>query len=164
MILLQLLLSLIFLVFTRFTTPVYIRSYLSEQMPIPYALSDSAVAITPEFLSDISGPRIYIIGGCVSDQICLLNRTSENRICRCPTVTNSCIFYSLSAESFYNCSHAPYLRYKAVAAKVGSYLFLAGGLDDRGNVVKAIDRLHLPSNSWSTGTELTYASLGSRKV
>jgi hypothetical protein len=74
----------------------------TETTPMPYPLSD----MTATIFEDLG--RIYLVGGCTKNQDCSLGATS----CYCPEITNGCIYFRLSDESWSKCSPAPRARFR----------------------------------------------------
>lgn len=131
--------------------------YISSSMPIPR--SDMTANSFLYDFPDNLGERIYVIGGCTKDQKCFYVKESDPSMgitCYCPEITNSCLYFILSTETWHSCASAPRNRTRHMAAFVNNKLYLAGGrkvaadafaLDD---IIQEIDEYDPITNSWST--------------
>lgn len=109
-------------------------------------MSDMVATTFPGYLYSTSdGPRIYISGGCVSNQVCV----SDN--CFCTELTNKTIYFTPETSTYHtNVADMPRQRYRHMAARVEQYLYLFGGRDLSDKLVKEIDRYDTVTNTWST--------------
>lgn len=77
---------------------------------MPLARSDMTATIFQEgTFVDSDGPRIFLVGGCVEDQVC---DTFEN--CFCPKITAACSYFVPETSEWHTCSDAPRERYRHV--------------------------------------------------
>lgn len=125
---------------------------IKETIPMPYKSSDLGVAVYTKSL-DSRGPRIYVVGGCISDQLC----TDVNYSCYCPLITNNCMYFTPESPAWHNCKPAPTPRYRHTATIVGDYLYVIGGrhatssnatISDQ--VINNIEVYDIINNNWST--------------
>mmetsp|Transcript_21940 Transcript_21940/g.36739 ORF Transcript_21940/g.36739 Transcript_21940/m.36739 type:complete len:476 (+) Transcript_21940:118-1545(+) len=129
---------------------------------MPYNLSDNtATTFNEEFSGSTGGPRIYLVGGCTADQICEYeNQTVNDAIfCFCPTITNKCMYFEPETETWStNCQDAPTPRYRHMAAKVGEYLFVAGGRTVEDNLITTVERYDPATDTWTNPFNWSAAS------
>lgn len=76
---------------------------LTQRTKMPYHLSDQT-ATTYYTYADSDGPRIYITGGCIQNQICNVNSTTHAQSCHCPAVTNNVIYYTPQTDTYHHCA------------------------------------------------------------
>ena len=118
-----------------------------EQTAMPETLSDiTATTFTDVDYGDADdyNHRIYILGGCDMDQVC-----TSPTACYCSSVANTCYYYKVQNKSWKVCSDMPVPRYRHVAAKMGQYLYIAGGRDVYDSVVTSIYKLDTKTDLWS---------------
>lgn len=113
---------------------------------MPAARSDMTVTTV--------GDKIYLIGGCISDQQWTISPDYSYYGCGsglASAVTGSvAVFLPLSNGYETNVSDAPRARYRHAAAAVGGSIYLFGGTDGVGNIVPEVDVLDVASGSWTT--------------
>lgn len=118
---------------------------------MPYKVSDhTATAFPAELFNDGLGPRIYIIGGCVTDQVCVQSN------CFCQNSTKKCIYYLPRTDSYKSCEDMPINRYRHQATRVGNFLYVSGGRtvpDD--TIIDLVIALDVTSNKWSVTRSFT---------
>lgn len=114
---------------------------------MPIARSDMTATTVPSTVfPDNFGSRVFLVGGCTSDQIC----PPDAEYCYCQTVTSECDYYVSEGDYWKGCADAPNARYRHSAVLLQSKLVLLGGRDVDDNTVTAIDVLNLESGEWST--------------
>jgi hypothetical protein len=84
---------------------------------MPYAVSDmTATTFQDDVFSDDNGPRIYINGGCVSNQLCDLTDPSAGLsgglFCYCTEITDRCLYFTPETDTWFTCTSAPRKRYR----------------------------------------------------
>jgi hypothetical protein len=81
---------------------------------MPYAMSDMVAATVPEdYFSDSLGPRIYLTGGCISDQVCsYFNETTDNIFCYCTNVTDKMIYFQPETHTYHSAATMLRPRYR----------------------------------------------------
>lgn len=120
----------------------------SNLAPMPYAASDMAVV---SYLSNTpSNARIYLFGGCVSDQACDITDPVTNAVfCYCTQITNRVIYFQPEDGSWHtNVASMPVERYRHMAARVGDYIYVAGGRYLNDSLIQTIDRYDVINNIW----------------
>lgn len=118
---------------------------------MPYAMSDMVATTFPEdYFDDGKGPRIYLTGGCVSDQSCPDATDSTQGTCFCTQITSSVIYFAPQTKEFHSVASMPQKRYRHLAARVGRYLFVAGGRNLSDVILPEIDRYDVVTNVWET--------------
>lgn len=86
--------------------------------------------------------RIYIVGGCVSDQ-------AYNGYCT--EVTNKISYYIPNKNVWEtNLTAAPTVRFRHVAARLGTKLYVAGGRDVSDTIISTIDVYDTTLDTWTT--------------
>jgi hypothetical protein len=116
---------------------------------MPIKRSDmTAVPVYDSFIE----PRIYLFGGCISDQICQFD-TAKNISagCYCSEITSICDYYLPETDAWSNqCASAPIPRYRHAWAKINDLIYLVGGRDVVDNLIQTIDIYNPVTNSWGT--------------
>lgn len=84
---------------------------------MPYAVSDFTVTtFEGDVFHDVNhfkGPRMYVIGGCITNQVCIVANTTTNALnCYCEGITNKCIYFLPEYKQWYPCASAPTPRYR----------------------------------------------------
>ena len=126
-------------------------SMIEQTVSMPESLSDmTATTFTDIDYGDSDGynHRIYIVGGCNSDQVC--SDGTSLTYCYCSSVVNKCYYYKVQNKSWKVCATMPVPRYRHVAAKFRQYLYVAGGRDVSDNIVTSIYRLDTMTDTWSS--------------
>ncbi|KAJ1432465.1 hypothetical protein B484DRAFT_447835 [Ochromonadaceae sp. CCMP2298] len=105
---------------------------------MPYKLSDHTATTFNSAFGDDKGPRIYLVGGCVADQLCnYIDKTVDDSLfCYCPEITSKCVYFNPETDEY--------------AAKVGDYLYLAGGRDLADGLITTVDRYNTLTDTWDT--------------
>ena len=121
---------------------------LQSSISMPYKASDLSVALYSKSL-DSYGPRIYVTGGCVTDQLCA---TAQYKDCYCTLATNKCKYFTPENPSWHDCADAPTARTRHMTAIIGDYLYVIGGRDGTLNdqIILDIEVLDIKQNTWST--------------
>ena len=135
---------------------------------MPLARSDHTVTLFDSaHYNDVYGPRIYIAGGCSSDQYCstydqacpsYAGNAGQNVCvtCWCSDTTDSVVYYNPEVGKFTTVVPAtavkPTKRYRGQAAGLGSKLYLFGGRDLNDKVIQTIDVLETKTNTWTIYT------------
>jgi len=119
---------------------------------MPYKLSDHTATTFNSAFGDDKGPRIYLVGGCVADQLCnYIDKTVDDSLfCYCPEITSKCVYFNPETDEYTACADAPTERYRHMAAKVGDYLYLAGGRDLADGLITTVDRYNTLTDTWDT--------------
>jgi len=119
----------------------------SDVHVMPIARSDmTATAVPSTIFSDNYGPRVFLVGGCTSDQLC----PADADYCYCQAVTSECDYYVSGGDYYKGCADAPNARYRHSAVHVQNKLVLLGGRDAEDNTVTAVDVFDLETGEWST--------------
>lgn len=116
---------------------------------MPYPLSDMVAVVFDSNISFPSGdgPRIYLHGGCVRDQLCVNNTASVD--CSCPAITANCIYFKPERGSWHtSCAPSPTPRYRHAAARIGQYLYVAMGRDQSDTLIASIERYDTLADTW----------------
>ena len=124
-------------------------SYKSLQTSIqmPYKASDMSATLYDKSL-DSNGPRIYIIGGCVTDQVCGKPGGDD---CYCTQSTKKCKYFTPENPSWHDCADALTDRYRHSAASVGDYLYVIGGRDTVSDaLIPDIEVYEIKNDVWHT--------------
>ena len=128
---------------------------------MPYKLSDmTAVSIkkyevVPDaeansFMQIVPEDRIYLFGGCTSDLTCTVQKSLPDspRSCSCQSITNKCIYYKPIENQWRSCASAPVARYRHAAAEQKGKVYMVGGRQLDGSIVKQIDIYDMRTNTW----------------
>ena len=72
---------------------------------MPYRASDMTATLF--YANETGGDHdaIYLVGGCISDQVCNSNG------CSCLNYTDGCIYYKPALDTWHTCANAPRQRY-----------------------------------------------------
>jgi len=120
---------------------------LQSGISMPYAASDMSVTLYSKSL-DSYGPRIYVVGGCISNQLCA---SSAQNDCYCSQSTKKCKYFTPDKPSWHDCTDAPTARYRHMAAIVGDYLYVIGGRDTNADaLILSIEYYNILTDSWGT--------------
>ena len=120
---------------------------LQSGISMPYKASDMSVTLYSKSL-DSYGPRIYVVGGCISDQLCLSSYHSD---CFCSLSTKKCKYFTPDNPSWHDCKDAPTARYRHMAAIVGDYLYVIGGRDTTNDaLIMTIEYYNILTDTWGT--------------
>lgn len=91
--------------------------------------------------------RIYIVGGCISNQT--YDASLDMYICT--QVSNKVSYYKPSRDVWKkDLAPAPTARFRHVAARLGAKLYIAGGRDVSDSIVSTIDVYDTILDTWST--------------
>lgn len=132
---------------------------LAVKMPV--ARSDHTVTLFDQVTYDLNGPRIYIVGGCVADQVCSYNQACWSTVnagkntcvfCACTGITKEAIYFTPETNKYTTITPSPTARYRAQAAGVGTKLYVFGGRDLYDTLVQTVDVLDTTTNLWTTFT------------
>ena len=119
---------------------------LQTGLQMPFKVSDMSATLYDKSL-DLNGPRIYIVGGCVADQLCT---TAVGKDCYCTDATNKCKYFTPDNPSWHDCADAPRDRYRHSAAIVGDYLYVIGGRDvTNDQLITQIDVYDIKNDVWN---------------
>lgn len=147
----------IYLLSLFFSKVVQCSTYesLTDETSMPYPVSDMTANLFPGSLfSDSKGARIYLVGGCISDQLCAVNSTTGYASCSCQKITNKCVYFNpgtgVGNGEWNTCASAPTERYRHMSAVVNNYLYVAGGRYLNDTIVKNVDRYDPVKNVWTT--------------
>jgi hypothetical protein len=108
--------------------------------------------------------RIYLVGGCVQNQLCNVSATAYN--CTCPQITAQCLYFTPALNQWSACASAPLARYRHMAARVGDLLYVAGGrwLDDGNGSVPQIDVYNPLTDVWTTPFQWANATSNGKDI
>jgi hypothetical protein len=108
----------------------------------------TAVTVYDSFME----PRIYLFGGCISDQICQFDAAKNiSAGCYCSEITSICDYYLPETDVWSDkCASAPIPRYRHAWAKINGLIYLVGGRDVIDNLIQAIDIYNPVTNTWGT--------------
>lgn len=117
---------------------------------LPYPMSDMTAVTVPEsYFTTNDGPRIYLMGGCVSDQTCqYTNNTTKGIFCFCTKITGKVIYFTPQTNLYHEVASMPFPRYRHVAAREGNYIYVAGGRNISDSIIKDVYRYDVVANSW----------------
>lgn len=117
---------------------------------LPYPMSDMTAVTVPEsYFTTNDGPRIYLMGGCVSDQTCVYSNTTTKEIfCFCTKLTDKVIYFTPQTNLYHEVASMPFPRYRHVAAREGNYIYVAGGRNISDTIIKDVYRYDVVANSW----------------
>jgi len=91
----------------------------------------------------LSGTKIYITGGCASDQV--YEPYSE-----CLTVSNNLFAYSPDSDKWEILADMPRIRYRHSSVVAEGKIYLFGGVNQSDAIVREVDIYDIASNKWST--------------
>jgi N-acetylneuraminic acid mutarotase len=115
----------------------------SDAPRMPFPASDmTATATETGGLSSI-----FLIGGCVEDQI---RSGGPGSMFICPKITDKCSAFAVSERAWTPCAPAPRERYRHAAANVAGKIWLVGGRDGMDNLIKEVDVYDPSTNKWTT--------------
>jgi hypothetical protein len=78
---------------------------------MPYNASDmTATLVSGSLFGDNKNSRIYLAGGCISDQHCDLNPGWLQ--CHCPSLTNKVIYFDPEEEKYTSLASMPRPRFR----------------------------------------------------
>jgi len=120
-----------------------------SSVDMPYAASDMvATTFEASLFSTGDGPRIYITGGCNSDQTC--STTDSYTSCACTNFTNSMIYFTPETLTYHSgVANMLRPRYRHMAAAIGDYLYVAGGRTvPEDTIITQIDRYNVLTDTW----------------
>lgn len=106
---------------------------------MPYAVSDHTAT---SFNSNTH--LIYLFGGCTGEQSCVGNS------CSCTTITNQCVRYNPSLDTYTILSTAPTARYRHMATAVGKFLWIIGGRNLDDDIISAVHKYDTETDTWTT--------------
>ena len=106
----------------------------------------SSVSDVDDLYYIVPEDRIYLFGGCMSDQTC----TGNPRVCSCVTATNKCMFYRPLKNTWGECASAPIARYGHTWAKVRGKVYIVGGMYANGTIVQKIDVYNPINDAWES--------------
>lgn len=123
----------------------------NDVSPMPFARSDMTTTLfeVNEISPTQKHPRIYLFGGCISDQFCQVNISTGSRNCYCTNITAQCNYYMPDIDKWSkNCTSAPTPRYRHGWAKVNGKVYLTGGRDVKDVILQSIDVYDPLKNVW----------------
>lgn len=125
-----------------------------ESTNMPYAVSDiGAVLFTGFTYPNGDTARVYITGGCLSGNYCTLDAATKVYNCWCTEITNRVIYFRPNSNPpsyhFSNSQNMPVDRYRHTSVGVGSTLWVFGGVDLVGNLIKSVYCLDTMSDTAS---------------
>ena len=106
----------------------------------------SSVSDVDDLYYIVPEDRIYLFGGCTSDQTCMGNP----RVCTCTTATNKCMFYRPLKNNWGECASAPVARYGHTWAKVRGKVYIVGGMYTNGTIVQKVDIYNPINDAWDS--------------
>lgn len=119
-----------------------------SRMPFPRSDMTATLFEANEISPTQKHPRIYLFGGCVSDQICTTD-SDGTRSCFCTSTTARCNYYMPDIDKWSsNCTSAPVERYRHGWAKVNGKVYLTGGRNLVDDIIKSIDIYDPKTNAW----------------
>jgi len=92
--------------------------------------------------------RMYVVGGCVSDQICY--DPDSTMQCFCSGITNQTHYYRPSTNTYGTAADMPRERYRHAAAQVGGVIYLFGGRTLADDVITAVDAYDTATDTWTS--------------
>ncbi len=118
---------------------------------MPYKVSDMTATILPESIfSDNNGPRIYLLGGCISNQLCTINATTNVQSCACVNITDSCVYFTPQTDTWHTCAKLLSTRYRHMAARLGNDIYLIGGREvPSDNIIDTMDKYDPIADKWT---------------
>lgn len=119
---------------------------------LPYAVSDMTAVTVPEsFFTTNDGPRIYLMGGCTSDQTCDSSDQNSGVFCYCTEITGQVVYFTPETNLYHtDVAAMPQPRYRHMAARKRNYIYVAGGRDILDNVLTNIIRFNVYTNVWES--------------
>lgn len=129
----------------------------NERIPAPNGV-EIEYQIVPE-------DRVYLFGGCTSDQTCTVDKTDPYlpRTCYCQSITNKCTYYIPGTNKWKMCAPAPTERYRHAWAKVDGKVYLIGGRDVADSIITKIDIYDPRTDTWDQ-TGMTWVNATSDAV
>ena len=139
---------------------IYIAGYsgFNDQQPMPVARSDITSTLFYANENKFGVDAIYVVGGCDADQFCQVNSTSGALFCNCGHVTDLCLVYFPSLDSWEHCASLPTPRFRHSWAKTQGKLYLLGGCDINGTNILTVDAYDPMLDVWSTPFNWTTAT------
>lgn len=128
---------------------------------LPYSVSDmTAVSVPESFFTTNDGPRIYLMGGCISDQTCIIDPDPAVGIyCQCTAITNRVMYYTPQTNQYHtSVAPMPVERFRHVAAREGNYIYIAGGRNISDTVIPEVYRYDVVADSWEFVTNWVNAT------
>lgn len=120
---------------------------------MPFGRSDMTATVHEA----AEGPRIYLIGGCDTDQVCFNPNTTME--CYCSGLSSKTQYYSPDEDRYsITPADAPRPRYRHAAATLNGVIYLFGGRDVNDAVITEVDAYDVATNSWSTPCTWTGAT------
>jgi len=118
---------------------------------MPHKLSDSvAVTFQENIFNDDNGPRIYLTGGCITNQYCtVVNKTDDALSCMCEGITNATTYFIPEKLEWFHVQSMLQERYRHMSAKVGNYLYVAGGRALNDSLILMIEQYNPITNEWN---------------
>ena len=118
---------------------------------MPYPVSDMTATVFDGIAYDdddsTDDPRIYIVGGCISNQTYDANLGYYI----CTDVTDKVAYYKPRQNKWVDTlATAPTARFRHVAARLGIKLYIAGGRDVSDAIVNTIDVYDTIDDIWTT--------------
>lgn len=118
---------------------------------MPFAVSDMTAT-----LLDSNGPRVYVVGGCISDQQCEPAPWNDpinpdDLFCTCRETTSKCNYFTPDDQMWHtDCADGTTPRYRHKAAAVQNTLYVAGGRTVEDSIIKTVDKYDVEKNLWET--------------
>jgi N-acetylneuraminic acid mutarotase len=153
--------SILFRVFAAFVllaSPLRAQEWRNLQ-PLPLARSDSAVAVF--------GNRIYLLGGCDADQVCIKGSGDMPGYCQCESSTDTVFVFDAATETYSTAPQMPIPRYRHDACAVGTKLWLFGGrtMPDASSgydsIITQVDTFDTVTGEWTANVATYPGDLGS---
>lgn len=131
---------------------IYIAGYygFNDQTPMPVARSDITSTLFYANENKYGVDAIYVVGGCDADQFCSVDNSTGALFCNCGHVTDLCLVYFPSSNSWEHCATLPRPRFRHSWAKAQGKLYLMGGCDINGTNINAVDEYDPILDVWST--------------
>lgn len=117
----------------------------NDVVDMPIARSDMTATAFRGALFNDGPPRIFVVGGCVADQLC-----PYNDWCFCPEITARCDAYLPDENIWVSCPDAPRQRSRHAAVSLGGKLYLLGGRAADDSLITEIDMFDPILNIWTT--------------
>lgn len=122
-----------------------------NSVEMPYGVSDTSAVTVPEsFFTTNDGPRIYLLGGCVSDQSCSYgDDPAQGIFCVCMEITDKVMYFTPQTNTYHtDVAPMPVARYRHVAALEDNYIYVAGGRNVSDHIIEEIYRYDVFTNTW----------------
>lgn len=118
----------------------------TEKAPLPYPRSDmSATTVVHNRTA-----KVYVIGGCASDQIWIAGSEGQEGMYICPSTTPGCTVFNPNTNTHQECASAPRKRYRHAAANVKGKVWLVGGRTEMDDIITEVDVYDPDTDTWAT--------------